>query len=76
MNKKSSKQKSSDAAKILANPSSSEIQKSLAASVLAQSRTNKETSEEMEKIASDVLRSDKYSETTKSLAWSVLSQSN
>lgn len=74
--KQTSKKKASDAAKVLSDPNASKIQKELAGSVLAQSKTDKVTSKEMEQKASDVLKSDKYSYKTKSLAGSVLSQSD
>lgn len=74
--KKSSKAIASKASKILRDPSSSKISKSLAASALSQSKTSKQTSSQMESVASKVERSDKYSKDTKSLAGSVLSQSN
>ncbi len=60
----------------LRDPSASQIQKSLAASALAQSNTSKQTGAAMETKASNVLHSDKYSQETKELAASVLSQSN
>ena len=55
---------------------SSQIQKSLAASVLSQRNTGKITGKAMEAKASMVMNSNKYSGTTKSLAASVLSQSD
>ena len=55
---------------------SSQIQKSLAASVLSQRNTGKITGKAMETKASMVMNSNKYSGTTKSLAASVLSQSD
>ena len=77
MNKKETGEKiSSRSSQILNNPGSSDIQKKLAGSALAQSGTNKETSKSMESIASKVLKSHKYSNDTKTLAASVLSQSN
>ena len=73
MNKKSSGQKlSTQASKIMR----SQIQKSLAASVLSQRNTGKITGKAMETKASMVMNSNKYSGTTKSLAASVLSQSD
>ncbi len=74
--KQSSKQLASKAASILNNPSASQIQKSLAASVLSQSSSTHQTSSGMETKASNVMKSDKYSDDTKSFAASVLSQSN
>ena len=74
MNKKSSGQKlSTQASKIMRSNNSSQIQKSLAASVLSQ---RKITGKAMETKASMVMNSNKYSGTTKSLAASVLSQSD
>ncbi len=74
--KKSSQKKSSEASKVLTDSNSSKIQKTLAASVLAQSSTDKMTGKEMETRASEILKSDKYNATTKSLAASLLSQSD
>ncbi|RZQ52527.1 hypothetical protein C1E23_13760 [Pseudoalteromonas phenolica] len=74
--KKSSKQLASKAASTLNDPSASQIQKSLAASVLSQSSSTHQTSSGMETKASNVMKSDKYSDNTKSFAASVLSQSN
>lgn len=77
MNKKSSGQKlSTQASRIMRSNGSSQIQKSLAASVLSQRNTSKVTGEAMETKASMVMNSGKYSNTTKSLAASVLSQSD
>lgn len=73
--KQSSKKLSSIAAKTLTDPKASQIQKSLAASVLAQSATLKETSETMEIKAAKALASDHAATLTKQLAGSVLSQS-
>lgn len=64
------------ASETLQSSSASQVQKSLAASALAQSANNKQTGAHMEEVASRVLRSDKYAENTKELAASVLSQSN
>jgi len=64
------------AARTLANKNSSDIAKSLAGSVVAQSNTKKQTGADMETTASNVLKSNKYSDNTKELAGSVLSQSN
>lgn len=66
----------SKAASILSSNNSSEIAKSLAASLVSQSNTGKQTGSKMEDIASKVLQSDKYNSDTKTLAASVLSQSN
>ncbi len=74
--KQSSLKLASQASSILSDKSSSQIQKSLAASVLSQTKTTHQTGAAMESKASSVLQSDKYSEETKSLAASVLSQSN
>lgn len=60
----------------LRDPNASQIQKSLAASALAQSSTSKQTGAAMETKAARVLGSDKYSQETKELAASVVSQSN
>ena len=77
MNKKSSGQKlSTKKTKIMRSNNSSQIQKSLAASVLSQRNTGKITGKAMEIKASMVMNSNKYSGTTKSLAASVLSQSD
>ena len=64
------------ASETLRDNNSSNIAKSLAASVLAQTATKKETGVGMETIASKVLRPIKYSDETKSLAASLVSQSN
>lgn len=73
--KVSSAQAASLAAKLLQSSSSSDIQKKLSASVLAQALKGKETGKEMEGIASEVLRSEKYSDDTRTLAASLVSQS-
>lgn len=72
----SSKSMASKAARVLTAKGTSQIQKSLAGSVLSQRATQKQTGTEMEDIASKVLKSTKYSDETKSFAASVLSQSN
>lgn len=74
--KQSSQEMASVAAKTLSGSDSSKIARSLAASVIAQSRTNKQTGADLEETASKVMKSTKYSDETKSLAASVLSQSN
>jgi len=74
--KQSSKDLGSEAAKILQDNNSSEIQKELAASVLSQTKTKKQTGKDMEAVASKVMKSKKYSKKTKSLAASLVSQSN
>ena len=77
MNKKVSGQKlTSNASNIMRSNDSSQIQKSLSASVLSQRNSGNMTGKEMETKASMVLKSNKYSDTTKSLAASVLSQSD
>lgn len=77
MNKKGSGQKiSTKASKIMRSNNISQIQKSLAASVLSQRSTGKITGSAMESKASKVMNSNKYSGTTKSLAASVLAQSD
>ncbi|HCG9752643.1 TPA: hypothetical protein NKQ52_005076 [Vibrio parahaemolyticus] len=74
--KKTSKSVASKAAKVLSDPNTSKIQKSLAASAMAQADKSKQTGKEMEQKASKVLQSEKYSDETKEFAASVLSQSN
>ena len=74
--KKTSKSVASKAAKVLSEPNSSKIQKSLAASAMAQADKSKQTGKDMESKAAKVLQSDKYSNTTKEFAASVLAQSN
>jgi hypothetical protein len=64
------------ASKTLQSDASSKTAKSLAASALAQTKTNHQTGAAMEALASKVLRSEKYAADTKELAGSVLSQSN
>ena len=64
------------ASKVLQNPNSSNIQKTLAGSALSQSHTKNTTSSEVERIAAKALKSDHYSQTTKSLAGSIVSQSD
>lgn len=77
MNKKTSGQRiSTQASEILRSNDSSQIQKSLAASVLSQRNTSKVTGKAMETKASNVLNSSKYSNMTRRLAASVLSQSD
>ncbi|KAB5496156.1 hypothetical protein F8564_13795 [Serratia sp. RJAL6] len=73
--KKTSQQIASKAAKILADPNASDIQKRLAGSALSQRSTTHQTGGDMEDVASRVLKSSKYSEETKELAASVLAQS-
>jgi hypothetical protein len=74
--KQTSKNVGSLASDVLRDPSSSAIQKQLAASALSQANSDKQTGSTMETKASNVLQSDKYSDTTKTLAASVLAQSN
>ena len=77
MNKKGSGQKlSTKASKIMRSNNSSQIQKSLAASVLSQRNTGKITGSAMESKESKLMNSNKYSGITKSLAASVLAQSD
>ncbi|WP_429169605.1 hypothetical protein [Aeromonas rivipollensis] len=64
------------AAQTLNNPNASKIQKSLAASALAQSNTNKQPSAAMEAKAGAALQSDKYNATTKTFAGSIVAQSD
>jgi hypothetical protein len=64
------------ASKVLHNPNASDIQKTFAASALAQTHTKKTTSPSVEDLAARALQSKKYSDTTKSLAGSVLAQSD
>ncbi|EXU76743.1 hypothetical protein BG55_03685 [Erwinia mallotivora] len=74
--KKTSSTVASQAARVLKDPDSSAIQKSLAGSALSQSGTSNQTGGKMETTASKVLNSSKYSDQTKTLAASVLSQAN
>lgn len=80
MGSKNTKQTSEDIASLagqtLQNDKSSQIAKELAASLLAQTRSQKETGKDMEEKASSVLKSKKYSDNTKKLAASLLAQSN
>lgn len=77
MNKKESGEAlASRASNAMRSKNTSQIQKSLAASVLSQRGTDKMTGKEMEAKASMVLKSGQYSESTKSFAASVLSQSD
>jgi hypothetical protein len=73
--KKTSKSVATLASKVMRNPNSSDIQKSLAASALSQSNSKNITSERVESLASMALQSSKYNSTTKTLAGTVLSQS-
>lgn len=71
---KSSPSVASTAGKVLQDPNASALQKSLAASVIAQSRTGKETSPEMATKAAEALQDGRVNDTTLTLAGSVLSQ--
>ena len=75
MSKATTKKVASTAAKTLRSNTASKRQKTLAASVLSQSRTNKVTSERVEKIASNALKSETSATLTKKLAGSAVSQS-
>lgn len=74
--KQSSSALASLASSILTDSGSSQIQKTLAGSVLSQASSSHQTGAEMEGVASAVMQSGKYSGKTKSLAASLLSQSN
>jgi len=74
--KQTSKPISSLASETLRSSGASALQKSLAASALAQSGNKNQTSAAMEQKASAALQSGKSSGLTKTLAGSVLSQSN
>jgi hypothetical protein len=74
--KQSSPKVASLAAATLNDKNASQIAKSLAGSIIAQTHTGKQTGAEMESRASKVLQSEKYSDETKSLAASLVSQSN
>ena len=76
MSKKTTTKMATKASNILKSKNSSSIQKTLAWTVLSQSKSNKVTSEKVEKIAQEVLLINKYSKDTKSLAGSALSQSD
>jgi len=73
--KQSSQQLASDAATTLKDPKASNIQKSLAGSVLSQTKSNNQTSDAMATKAAKALSNNHSSEKTKELAASVLSQS-
>lgn len=73
--KQTSKRIATLAGEVLSDPGSSKVQKSLAASTLAQAGNGKESGDTLQTLAAKVLASDKYSDTTKELAGSVLSQS-
>ena len=74
--KQTSEQVASLAAKTLSDPSSSGIQRSLAASALRQTGTHSQTGKEMESKASRALNNPHSAKTTKILAASLVSQSN
>ena|GEM_PF-2263902 len=60
----------------LRSDKASAVEKRLAASALAQSRSDKTTSKQMETQASSVLKSPRASRTARALAGSLVSQSN
>lgn len=74
--KKTSPDVATIAAQTLRNPDASDIQKSFAASALAQSRTGKQTGADMEAKAGKALNRESSAATTKILAASLVSQSN
>lgn len=74
--KKTSSKVAMIASKTLQSKNASQIQKSLAGSVLAQSNSNKQTGKEIEKKASQALKSSVTNAKTKTLAASAISQSN
>jgi hypothetical protein len=63
------------AGRTLSNPNASALQRSLAASALAQAGTSKATGKAMEAKASTALQNPNASARMKQLAWSVTSQS-
>lgn len=73
-NEKTSNRVSRAASGVLRNPGSSNTAKSLAGSVLAQSRTNKETSASVASKAAKALDDGRTSRVTKTLAGSALTQ--
>jgi len=64
------------AARTLQDPSASQIQRSLAASALAQRGTGKQTGAEMEDVAARALSSSRSAQDTRTLAASLVSQAN
>ena len=75
--KKTSRKVAAEASRTLRSPTASKLQKSLAGSALAQSRTGKQTGAKMEDKASRVVGNrSNYAPKTRRLAGSVLSQSN
>jgi hypothetical protein len=75
-NKQTSSRVATTASKALSSSTSSPLQKSLAASALAQSGSNKQTGKAMETKASQAAQSKSTNSTTKTIAGSLLSQSN
>jgi len=75
-NRSSGNKTTSLAARTLGSGSASGVQKSLAGSVLSQSKTNRVTGKAMEGIASSALRNSHSSPVTRKLAGSVVSQSS
>lgn len=73
--KQTSSRIATKAANLLNSSSGSKLQRSLAASALAQSSSGKKTSAAMESKASKALTSERTSALTKQLAGSVVSQS-
>lgn len=74
--KRSSAKLASEAGRVLRDENASDIQRRLAASVVAQRDGSKQTGADMEDEAARVLASPKYSDETKALAASLVSQSN
>ena len=73
--KRTTKHMASTAAQTLRSSSASARQKTLADSVLSQTKTKNITSERVEKIASNALKSKRSASLTKKLAASAVSQS-
>jgi hypothetical protein len=74
-NKSTGKKVASTAGRVLGSSSGSLLQRSLAASALAQTGGSKTTGKAMEAKASGALQSPKTNSTTKALAGSLVSQS-
>lgn len=74
--KQSSPTMATVAAKTLKKPSASQIQRRLAASVLAQAGTGNQTGSEMESVAARALQNPNSADLTQKLAASVLAQAN
>lgn len=74
-NKQSSKSISLLASKVLNDPKSSALEKSLAGSVLSQFGTDNQTGANLQKLASAALKNPGSSDIIKKLAGSVVSQS-